>query len=131
MNHLFRSYQNPTTTKELMSLLNKECQNKVQDSIVKKEEAAMFFCIPFRIYLYQCPIKCPYFLKGSPISMKVIYTNDFEMECPHFQYIGKNPTIKNDSGFFYCTFTGKHPLCNHCPFDQEKTRNDIMSKEFS
>jgi len=63
--------------------------------------------------------------------MKVIYTNDYEMECPYFQYIGKNPAIKSDSGFFYCTYTGTNPICNNCPFAQEKAVKHKLNQESS
>ena len=87
----------------------RECQNQVKDQLASN---SMFFCLVTKEYLNDCPIKCPYFVQGTPIPMDRIYENNYEMECPHLQLVAK--IASQDEQWFVCGKTGEEPNPKNC-----------------
>ena len=92
----------PTTTE-------RECQNQVVDHQRKK---LLFFCLVIKEYLHDCPIKCPYFVQGTPIPMDHIYENSYELECPYLQLVAR--ITSQDEQWLVCGKTGKEPNPKNC-----------------
>ncbi|MFX1285706.1 MAG: hypothetical protein ACFFB5_18845 [Promethearchaeota archaeon] len=86
----------------------RECQNQVVD----KKNASLFFCLVIKEFLFDCPIRCPYFIQGTPISMEHIYKNSYEFECPHLHLVAK--ITSQDEQWFVCGKTGKEPNSKNC-----------------
>ncbi|MHA2248133.1 MAG: hypothetical protein ACXADY_24505 [Candidatus Hodarchaeales archaeon] len=95
-----------------------ECQNQVKEQLVSN---SMFFCLVTKEYLNDCPIKCPYFVQGTPIAMDLIYENNYEMECPHFQMVAK--INSQDEQWFVCGKTGEKPDPKNCQKEMIKLQS--------
>ncbi len=87
----------------------RECQNQVKEYLARN---AMFFCLVLKEYLNDCPIKCPYFVQGTTISMDRVYENNYEIECPHLHLIAS--IASQDEQWFVCGKTGKEPNPKNC-----------------
>ncbi|MHA2246051.1 MAG: hypothetical protein ACXADY_13895 [Candidatus Hodarchaeales archaeon] len=96
-----------------------ECQNQVKEQLVRN---SMFFCLVTKEYLNDCPIKCPYFVQGTPIAMDLIYENNYEIECPHFHLIAK--INSQDEQWFVCGKTGEKPEPSQCSSEIYKRNDD-------
>jgi len=96
-----------------------ECQNQIKDQANEKK---LFFCVVLKEFLYQCPVKCPFFVRGPHISMNTIYQNNFEMECPHFLLM--TATSSKDEKLFICSLFGEAPCCVFCPLKARVSKED-------
>ncbi|MFX1283270.1 MAG: hypothetical protein ACFFB5_06425 [Promethearchaeota archaeon] len=87
----------------------KECQYQVID---QQKSRTIYYCLVMREYLTRCPIKCPYFIKGTPIQMEQIYQQNYEIECPHLHLVTSIGLA--DEQWFVCAKTGEVPEPQNC-----------------
>ncbi len=86
-----------------------ECQNQVID---QQKQPTIFYCLVTKEYLTECPIKCPYFAKGTPILMERIYQHNYEIGCPHLHLVAS--TGPEEEQWFVCGKTGDAPDPQNC-----------------
>ncbi|MFX0013254.1 MAG: hypothetical protein ACFFB2_02695 [Promethearchaeota archaeon] len=85
------------------------CQNQATDI---QTHPSIFFCLVMKESLSDCPIKCPYFVQGTPTLMEHIYNSNYELECPYLHLIAKIDT--QDEQWFVCGKTAKDPNPHEC-----------------
>ncbi|MFX0123455.1 MAG: hypothetical protein ACFFAE_07420 [Candidatus Hodarchaeota archaeon] len=78
------------------------CRNQVVDY---QNQSAVFYCLVIKDYLSNCPVKCPYFLQGTPIKMSDIFQHNYELECPFLHLV--TSFISRDERYFVCGKTGE------------------------
>ena len=92
----------------MTGLVAQECRNQVVDH----QNSSLFFCLVMKEYLETCPLKCPYYMEGDPISMETVYYNNYELKCPFFHLV--TDLIHSDKQFSVCGKTGKNPDPQKC-----------------
>ncbi|MFX0170590.1 MAG: hypothetical protein ACFE9L_01590 [Candidatus Hodarchaeota archaeon] len=101
-----------------------KCQNKVKD---QESKGKIFFCIALKEYIPSCPKKCPFYVKGSNLSMNIIYQKNFEMECPYFLLM--TAISSQDSKSFICSIFGEEFQCEYCPVNTRVLDENKYSSE--
>ncbi|MHA1946268.1 MAG: hypothetical protein ACXAC6_07170 [Candidatus Hodarchaeales archaeon] len=87
-----------------------ECQHQVTD---KAGKVKLFFCLLYKEYIRSCPSKCPDYKFGNPLSLDMIYQENFDIECVFFQQLVQ--CTPEDIQSFVCEITGGKPDCPQCP----------------
>jgi len=80
--------------------------------LLKTKEETLVFCLRYRFWIEQCPIKCAFFLEGIPGSMSEVEQKKIDIDCI---YCTRKCPSDLQKSIFYCTsLDHPEPSCELC-----------------
>lgn len=81
--------------------------------LLKTKEETLVFCLQYRYWIEQCPIKCVFFLEGISGSISEVEQKKFDIDCI---YCTRKYPSDLQKSIFYCTLLDHpEPSCELCP----------------